>query len=178
MSILWFTLRRWSSGAPFQQPFAPKASQNLNSSDDETKLWRQRGVQNHRKIRFWALQLVPSLPLILTPSINQLSKGADWERFTVAQWQLCCSEPTNHPGSFVSCLKVPLRALLCVVLLALPVGTRRICFTLCLSLAGNGIHCWAKGMPQSCGCSRVIYKQHSTSIMSSTAWTSVVSLWM
>lgn len=91
--------------------------------------------------------------LLLTPSINQLSKGADWERFTVAQWQLCCSEPTNHPGSFVSCLKVPLRALL-------RVGTRKICFTLGLSLAENGIHCCRKGMPWTHGCNRAVYKQH------------------
>lgn len=95
------------------------------------KALKAEGSARTQGIQFLSFTADPSLLLLLTPPINQPSKGADWERFTVAQWQLCCSEPTNHPGSFISCLKVPLRALLPVVLLALPVGTRKICFTLC-----------------------------------------------
>lgn len=93
--------------------------------------------------------------LLLTPSINQLSKGADWERFTVAQWQFCCSEPTNHPGSFVSCLKVPPRALL----LALPVAQGRSASPFACPCRG-----WhsrrRKGMPWSHGSNRAVHKQH------------------
>lgn len=127
INILWFTpwdeAARLPSSSPLPQKPA-KTSTHLKMK----QCWRQRGVQKHRKFRFWALQLVPA------SVIDTFNKSA----------QQRCRLGKIHCGSVTVLLfrayKSPRQ--LCFLpegasqgsAPCTPCGTRKICFTLRLSL--------------------------------------------